>query len=103
MKDYENIFSKHSTSSGHVYYNILKTINFPEKLPISVVDDYTVTGALPYTVLSYKLYKTTKLWWLICLVNKIKNPVKLLAPGTKIKIIKPNIVGSILGQIQPLN
>jgi hypothetical protein len=97
---YEDIFNLYNTEDKYRYYNILRTVNFPKKLIRGITSDYTVKGSIPYTALSYNIYKTPNLWWLICLVNNIKNPVKLLEPGVTIKIIKPENVDSILSQIQ---
>ena len=50
-------------------------------------------------VISQKLYGTIRLWWLLCLVNKIINPVKLPTPGLVIKAIKPNYIQTVIDQI----
>jgi hypothetical protein len=98
---YEQIFNQYNTTgSNHKFFNILKTINFPDGLPQNITSNYTVVGNVPFSVLSYKIYGTTSLWWLICLVNKIDNPVKLIDPGTTIKIIKPGAIDSVINQIQ---
>lgn len=97
---YENIFNTYNTTDNHQYFNILRTVSFPDELPLDIVSNYTVVGSVPFSVLSYDIYNTTKLWWLICLVNNIQNPVKLIEPGTTIKIIKPSAVDSVIAQIQ---
>ena len=97
---YEDIFTQNNTEDNYTFYNILKTVNFPKKISSSIVMDYTVTGSPTFANLSYKIYGTTTLWWLICLVNDIQNPVKLITPGTTIKVVKPTSLDSVLGQIQ---
>ena len=97
---YEDIFTQNKTGTNYTFYNILKTVNFPKNLPSSIVMNYTVTGSPTFATLSYKIYGTTTLWWLICLVNDIQNPVKLLTPGTTIKVVRPNQLDNVLKQIQ---
>jgi hypothetical protein len=39
-----------------------------------------------WDLISYKYYRTVKLWWFICLANKIRNPLFILPAGSAIKI-----------------
>ena len=55
---------------------------------------------MPWTTVSYNAYKTIHLWWLICMLNKIRNPVKFPERGMIIKIIKPDYVNLVLREIQ---
>ena len=40
------------------------------------------------------------LWWLICLANKINNPLNLAEVGQKLKIIKREFIKFILDEIR---
>jgi hypothetical protein len=46
--------------------------------------------------ISFKFYDTTKLWWLLCKFNDIKNPFSELEAGQIIRVPKQEIVNSIL-------
>jgi hypothetical protein len=96
---FENIFKVHQDGDFY-FYNILRTINFPQNLNDSYYTQYRVRAYRPLTALSYKFYNTTKLWWLIVLVNNINNPVKFIEPGTVLKIINPQYVSTILDSIK---
>jgi len=97
---YENIFNVYQNDKDQYYYNILSKVNFPADIEESYYTTYTVTSdLLPYTFISNKFYNTTLLWWLICSVNNISNPVHFPKAGTTLKIIKPAIVRSILQQM----
>ncbi len=49
--------------------------------------------------LSYKIYGTLNLWWLLCLVNNIQDATKNPELGSKVKAIKPQYVNTIISQI----
>ena len=97
--NFENIFKMYKDGDYH-FYNILKTMNFPKNMDQSYYSNYKVKSYLPLTALSYKFYNTVKLWWLIVLCNNINNPVKFIAPGTTLKIIKPHQVPTIIEAIK---
>ena len=96
----ENIFKVYRNTEGYYYYNILKTINIPDNIDISMYDKIRINQKLPYTAISYSQYKTIDLWWLICMVNKISNPLELVAPGTVLKIIKPGEIPRLMDAIK---
>ena len=50
--------------------------------------------------ISYQVYGSVNLWWLICMVNKIQDPFEELVVGKKLKIIKASIVNEILYRIE---
>jgi len=99
---YENIFNM-GTNNNYFFYNIIKTIKFPEELDSSIFDYKIINQKLPYTAVSYNVYGTQNLWWLILLSNNITNPVDVITPGTRLKIIKTKFVKDIINTIIELN
>ena len=99
---YENIFNM-GTNNNYFFYNIIKTIKFPEELDSSIFDYKIINQKLPYTAVSYNAYGTQNLWWLILLSNNITNPVDVITPGTRLKIIKSKFVKDIVNTIIELN
>jgi hypothetical protein len=97
--NFENIFSIHQDGDFY-FYNILKTINFPEDMSDSYYTKYRVKSNTPYTSLSFKFYNTIKLWWLIVLANNINNPVQFVKPGNTLKIIRPEFIPQVLAAIE---
>jgi hypothetical protein len=98
---YENIFNVYQNTTDQYFYNILRKVNFPENIDETVYSTYTVpNNNLPYTFISYKVYGTIYLWWLICSINRITNPVFYPAAGTQLKILKPEYVRSVLQSLQ---
>jgi len=96
---FENVFKVYS-EDGFYAYNIIKTVKFPAELDTDVFDNVQLSGELPWTLISQKLYGTIRLWWLLCVVNKIMNPVSVPVDGTIIKVIKPSYVQTVIDQIR---
>jgi hypothetical protein len=96
---YENIFNVYKTGDGFYGYNVLKTVIIPEDLDPAVYDIVLIDRQMSWTNLSFLEYGTIKLWWLICLANRIQNPVQFPSAGMRIKVIKKDFVGQILKQI----
>jgi hypothetical protein len=101
---YENIFNMYefvnSNGNSYVFYNILTKISIPDDLDNSVYEYYKIDSEMPLTTLSYKLYKTQHLWWLIMAMNKIKNPIKLISGGSVLKVIKVDYLDIIFNLIK---
>ena len=95
---YDRIFSVFQ-EDGYYAYNIIKSVNVPDELAPGMTDYIRLNGQMAWTHISFQVYGTIKLWWLICLTNKILNPVILPKPGTVLKIIKPEFLKTLLSQI----
>lgn len=96
---YENIFRMYSTTNSQYFYNILNNVCLPNDLSPSYFYVVKLTRKTAWTVISYNEYKTMNLWWLICIVNNIQNPIDYPVPGTQLKIIYPQYVKNILDEI----
>lgn len=96
--DYERIFRMYQ-EDGYYIYNIIKQIHLPVNIDDNVTKNIIITGKMSWTQLSFEIYGTIRLWWLICSVNKILNPVILPKTGTALKVIKPEFVSTILNSI----
>ena len=99
--DFESIFKVCVDSKKGIYhYNILKTVNIPNKIERELFTVVNINAQQPLTALSHSVYGTTKLWWLICAANQIINPVKFIPPGTGLKVIKPRYIAYIINLIK---
>jgi len=98
---YENIFKVYTTQDGNsdYFYNIIKSIYVPNNLNDNVFSTITMPTGMPFTVLSYNLYGTTYLWWLICSLNHIQNPFDLSIGGKSLKVLNPQYVKTVLNII----
>jgi len=97
---YENIFKIYETGDkDFFYYNILKKIKIPDDIDYNLFSTVAYNNALPITTLSYRIYGTTYLWWLIMVVNNIANPAKI-AGGTRITFIKKQYLKPVIDSIK---
>jgi hypothetical protein len=98
---YENIF-KVAKTDKFFFYNIIKKIFIPEDIQSDIYYELRINSSKPWTTLSNEIYGTQDLWWLICLVNSIYNPINNPTLGEVYKIIKPDYVNPILVEIKKL-
>jgi hypothetical protein len=99
---YENIFRLYLKNDKYIY-NVLKRVD----IDISLADAETFTATslkseAPWTNISFQLYGTMDLWWLIYICNKdvVSNPVQLVPGGTTLKVIKSHKLRSIINEIE---
>jgi hypothetical protein len=100
---YENIFKVYeiekSSNNFYYFYNILKKIEMPDTLDRDIVGKLDINVKLPWTTLSYKLYGTQYLWWLLFLLNKPKN-IFYAEAGSEIEYVKPDYITQVVDSIQ---
>jgi len=98
---YENIFKTYQTNDKNkdYFYNIVKKIFVPNDINNNAFFTTVYQANTPLTTLSYQIYGTTYLWWLICIVNNIQNPFDPALSGKTLKIIKPNYINFVLTTI----
>jgi hypothetical protein len=99
---YENIFKVYQTLDNNkdYFYNIIKNINVPQDVNNDLFYATTLQPNTPLTILSYQVYGTTYLWWLICIINNIQNPFDPTIYGKTIKVLNPNYLQQVLNLIQ---
>lgn len=107
LEHYERIFKVFETvnnDKSFYYYNILKKIQFPEIINSGIVKFYTTPSILPFTIISYNIYKDIRLWWLLYLINKDKlgSNMFTVPAGTQLKYINPIYLDVIFNQITQL-
>lgn len=95
----ENLFNIYPDEDGTYFYNILKTVNFPKDLQPSIYSVYSTLPGDTWPLIAWKHYKDVKLWWIVCMVNNINNPIELPTPGTLLKILDTNVVREVLSEI----
>ena len=97
---YENIFKLYKQGENdYYYYNILKKIKIPEDINEEIFDFVKLPDAMPLTTLSYRIYGTTYLWWLIMIVNDISNPMSIES-GKRVRIVKKPFLRILLENIK---
>ena len=102
---YENIFKvntvnkeKNALEVSHYFYNTLNKVSIPVDINSDLIDTTVLNYDTAWTTLSYQIYGTIQLWWLIVLMNKPKY-IFMAKGGIEYTIIKPEAVRTILTQI----
>lgn len=99
-QQYENIFNVYEDDDIGYFFNLLKTVNFPGDLDPNTYDYYIIEPNDTWPLISWKLYNSVLLWWLLCSVNQIQNPTELPVAGEKIKVLRVSYVRNILNNIR---
>jgi nucleoid-associated protein YgaU len=84
----------------HFYYNIFNTVRFPDVINPGSYTKYKVKPDEPWTLISYKHYNRTDLWWLIACINKIDNTFLPIEPGTELMIPTNSAVRVIIDELK---
>lgn len=99
LYDLANIFNTYEDVDGIQFYNLYNSIKIDGDIDPSLYDEIYFSQVDTWVELSQKHYGTTYLWWVILVANNINNPLEEITPGTRIKILKPNVVSQILSQL----
>jgi len=97
---YENFMRMYLTEDNQYYYNLQSfSIYFLDELDTSAYYEIQLNKQMPWTSISYNEYRTIDLWWLIVLINKIYNPLEFPKAGSKLKILFPQYVRTVLTKL----
>ena len=99
---YENIFRVYNVSdtpNNFFYYNITRAVKIDaQKLDPNYYYEVNIDRDMPWTTLSYRVYGSIYLWWLIRIINPDSNLFSVKC-GTKLKIIKQEYVEQVLTSV----
>jgi hypothetical protein len=100
---YENIFKVYKvikdSDNSYYFYNILNKVIIPDSINDNILSTISINRNTAWTTLSYNLYGTISLWWLIHLINKPKD-IFLARSGQTYKYIKPEYINDIILNIE---
>lgn len=95
---YENIFPVYSVD-GFWCYNILNKIQVPADLDETFFKYYNIPQKMPWTSISYALYSSIELWWLIRIFNTDTH-IFFCEANTILKTLKPEYVDQVIAAIK---
>lgn len=103
--DIANIFNVYTKSvDGFIQYaynlNRGLVIRGVNNIPAQYLDYYTVDNRDNLNLISYKVYGTINLWWLIAKINNITDATITLKPGRKLIIVGTDSVNKILNMLK---
>lgn len=87
------------------FINIFRSYEFESNLTEDVVyyDTYEVGSDEWWDDISYKLYGTPYLWWVVALMNDVINPFEELIEGTNIKYLREDFLYNMFKDIERLS
>lgn len=98
---YENIFRVYAKGEKYIY-NILRRVDIDlTQADPATFTETTLKTEAPWTNISYQIYGTIDLWWMVYICNKdiFKNPIQLVPGGTRLRVIKTGKLQAILNEI----
>ena len=103
ITDLENMLHIYQDDKQNNYYNLNNTLYV--NVPLEYFQLYTCDCDSTWTLLSYKLYSTTRLAWLLMKLNEVKTSevFQLKHPGDVIKYIPKEMVQNIIGDMNNVN
>ena len=92
-----NIYLDSTMSNNTLQFSINRTLNLTGLNNISkkYFIEYTTIDGDTWALISYKNYDTTRLWWLICKLNNINNPLVDPEVNIKLKILDKSFIAFI--------
>lgn len=98
------LFNLMEEQDGTRFMNIFRSyvINEDAFQDTIFFDTYEVDASDWWDTISYKQYGTPHLWWVICLMNDVKNPFEELDEGTNIKILKRSYMYTVFKEMESI-
>ena len=89
------------------FMNIFKAlrVNTDILTDISFFDTYEVEGDRQgwWDMISFEIYGTPNLWWIVALFNDVINPFEELESGQNLKILKPQHLYTLFKDIETIS
>ena len=99
---YENILNMYQTQNedAYNYFNISNKVQIDiNNIDENFIEYFYIDAPMPLTTLSYRIFGTQHLWWLIVAMNKL-NPIDIPAAGTVIVVPKQQFIAEVLNAIK---
>ena len=103
ITDFENILNIYQDSKGNYFFNLNNSLylNIANDALLSYTNDYVSHWPL----ISYKIYGTTRLAWLLMKINNVeaKDVFKYVEIGTKIKYLPKDQMNGLITTLNHFN
>jgi hypothetical protein len=79
------------------FLNIFKALklNKDNEVNLAFFETYETENDDWWDTISYKIYGTPHLWWVVALFNEVVNPFEEMDEGLNLKILKPIFIFSL--------
>jgi len=98
--DLDNMFNIYKDKRNNFVFNLNSTIYL--NVSTDNLKKYTVDHDIHWPLISYKLYKTTRLFWVLMKLNGIdaKNAFDVIPAGTTVYYLDNSYVTRIIDQLE---
>lgn len=99
ITDLENMFDVYTDKRGNAVFNLNETLYI--NVDRNALPEHICTSETHWTTLSYILYGTTRLAWLLLKVNDVSSAdiFKAKQPGDKVKYLPKEYMDNIVSQL----
>ena len=97
MLDFENFFDISKDDDGYYRYNLNSTLYLGYSY--SDLKEYVPSHDLHWPIISYNIYGTTRLAWLLCKLNGVKDPIYPVDAGTPVMYVPKELVNKVIQYI----
>lgn len=99
ITDLENMFEIYQKQNGEYHYNLNETLYVD--VPDEQLLDYTCDSRMHWPLISYKIYGTTRLAWLLTKLNKVQpeDMFRPKEPSETVKYLDPECVQTVVKNI----
>lgn len=103
ITDFDNFFDVYEDADGNRIFNLNSSVQL--SIDDALVSEYVCDCRMQWTLLSYKIYSTTRLAWLLMKLNGVKcrDAFVTLEPGTKVKYLPREYMQNVVEQITDFN
>lgn len=103
ITDFENILDIYQDKRGNYFYNLNNSLylDAADDIMLTYICDYD----MQWPLLSYKIYGTTRLAWLLMKLNKVspKDVFKMLKTGDKVKYLQKEQMNGLIMSLNNVN
>ena len=100
-----NLFNILQDENLNKLLNIWRTYSINDQLinDTTYYDFLEVDNTCFWDNISYQVYKTPYLWWVLCMTNSIYNPFEDLNPGDLIKILREKYLYQLFKELKEIS
>lgn len=103
ITDFENFFNVYQDKKGNYFYNLNSTmyLNIADEVLLDFICDYE----MQWPLISYKIYGTTRLAWLLMKINNVhpRDVFKNKKPGDIVKYIEKDQMTTLIANMNGYN
>lgn len=99
--DLDNFFNVYISQNNDYVFNLNSTLYFSNisNIPLKYFKYYECKNGDTFMGISYKLYKTTHLWWLLMKLNNVRDAFATIRIGNYLRYLDQSIVNNIISSL----